>query len=427
MQSKNLFLDHAAITAHAGRGGAGASHFRREKFVPLGGPDGGDGGRGGHVILTADSGLKTLVDFSYRREYRAQDGAPGSGARKSGKGGSDCVIHVPAGTVVLTPGGELVADLREHGQQALVARGGRGGRGNTHFTTSQRQAPRLAEKGEPGETRALVLELKLLADAGIIGQPNAGKSTLLAALSAAHPKIAAYPFTTITPNLGRVRVGEGESFVFVDIPGLIAGAAHGAGLGLEFLRHIERTRLLVHLLDAGSPGADPRAAFESVNAELAHYDRRLAQRKQLVALNKSDLVAEPRVLERLVADFKRRGYEVFVLSAATRQGVWELARRTYAWVRTLPEPGVFTEAAARPAPPAPRFTVERLEAGRWRVTGREVEKWVAMTDFDNDEALTKLRDIFNRIGLTAEFKRAGLAEGDTVLVGEEEFLFQEDV
>jgi GTPase len=426
MNRKNFFTDRAVVKVAGGRGGNGASHFRREKFVPLGGPDGGDGGRGGSIIFIADSNLKTLVDFAYRREYQGPSGAPGTGSRKSGKMGQDVRVRVPLGTLVLNLQGEFLADLKEEGQEFTAAKGGRGGRGNIHFATALKRSPKLAEKGEPGEQRELILELKVLADAGVVGLPNAGKSTLLAAVSAAHPKIANYPFTTLTPNLGRVRIAEGESFALVDIPGLIAGAARGLGLGYEFLRHVERTRLLIHLIDAGTPEADPWEAYQAINRELAAYDRSLAKRPQLIALNKIDLLADPSSLRSLVERFRKAGHEVFLVSGATRQGVWELMRRIYALLPTLPAP----ELKVKPAPtpkPEPRFTLTETAPGVWHITGREVEKWVAMTDFGNEEAVAKLRDIFNRIGLTEAFRTQGVKEGDTVSVGEEEFLYQEDV
>lgn len=419
-------MDHAVVRVEGGRGGNGASHFRREKFVPLGGPDGGDGGRGGSIIFVADSNLKTLVDFAYRREYHGPHGAPGTGSRKYGKMGLDVRVRVPLGTLVLNTQGQLLADLRDEGQEFIAAKGGRGGRGNTHFATALKRSPKLAEKGEPGEERELVLELKVLADVGLVGLPNAGKSTLLAAVSAAHPKIANYPFTTLTPNLGRVRIAEGESFAMVDIPGLIEGAAQGLGLGHEFLRHVERTRLLIHLLDVGSPEADPWLAYQTINRELEAYDRTLAKKPQVVALNKTDLIEDSKTLKPLVDRFRKAGREVFLISGATRQGVQELMQRAALLIRTLPEPAF--KLAPAPAPDAaPRFTLAQTAPGVWKITGREVEKWVAMTDYGNEEAVAKLRDIFDRIGLTEEFRRQGVKEGDTVSVGKEEFLYQDDV
>jgi GTP-binding protein len=427
MNKQSQFTDRASVKVIGGRGGNGASHFRREKWVPLGGPDGGDGGRGGHVIFRADANLNTLVDFSYRREFKGQDGAPGTGARKYGKQGVDTLVRLPVGTLVLNKATrELVADLNEDAQEVIIARGGRGGLGNTHFATALRRAPRLAEKGEPGEEKDLILELKVLADVGVVGLPNAGKSTLLASLSAAHPKIADYPFTTLVPNLGRVRVEEEQSFAMVDIPGLIEGASQGTGLGHEFLRHVERTRLLIHVVEVGNEEQDPWTSFETVNKELKLYRHGLEKRPQIVALNKIDLFPDTRGLDKLVKKFVQKGYEVFLISAATRRGVQELARHAWMRLKTLPVPELDVKLPAQPRGPVPRFVLSPLEPGRWRVTGREVEKWMAMTDFGNDEAVDKLKNIFDRLGLTEAFRTQGVQNGDTVFVGKEEFTYQED-
>jgi len=426
MTKKNVFMDHAVIRVLAGRGGNGSSHFRREKFVPLGGPDGGDGGKGGDVVLAAEAGLRTLIDFAYRKEYQAPGGNPGEGSRKSGRKGQDLVIHVPVGTLVLSREGELLADLSQPGSQFVAAKGGRGGLGNQHFATPERRSPTLAEKGQPGEERDLVLELKLLADVGLVGLPNAGKSTLLASVSAAHPKIADYPFTTLTPNLGRVRIDEHADFVMVDIPGLIEGASQGSGLGHEFLRHVERTKLLIHLVDVGFPGVEPVKDFETVNHELKLYDSRLAARPQLVALNKIDLLQDPAEIERLVETFRKMGHEVFPISAAARQGLAALTKRAFHLLKTLPEGGLVVPEYRKRAEPEERFTITAVEPGVWRVRGKEVEKWVAMTDFDNEEGVAKLKNIFDRIGLTEAFREKGLQPGDTVMVGKEAFEYQED-
>lgn len=427
MNKKSLFMDHALIQVVAGTGGNGASHFRREKYVPLGGPDGGDGGRGGDVILKAEPGLKTLVDFSYRRKYAAKNGNPGEGTKKNGKQAENVLIRVPLGTVVLGKDGELLADLSDPGQEWIAAKGGRGGRGNVHFATALRQAPVLAEKGEPGEERELRLELKLLADVGLVGLPNAGKSSILAALSAARPKIADYPFTTLTPNLGIVRIDEGASFALVDIPGLIEGASRGAGLGHEFLRHIERTRLLIHVVDVGFPGVEPLAAYRAINRELELYNPGLAKRPQIIALNKADLVPDPAAIGEWIRMFRKEQAEVFVVSAATRQGLPELAQKANDLLAGLPASPGLTPLRRRALPKlAPRFVLEKEEEGLWRVRGKEPEKWVAMTDFDNPEALAKLKNIFDRIGLSEEFSRLGVREGDTVVVGKEEFFYKKD-
>ncbi len=325
-----MFIDRAKIFVRGGDGGNGCVAFRREKFVPKGGPAGGDGGRGGHVILVADGGLRTLVDFRYRVHYRAPRGQHGRGKGMHGRDGEDLLVRVPVGTVVRDAGtGEILADLVAQGQQVVVARGGRGGRGNIHFATPVERAPERAEPGRPGEERWLELELKLLADVGLVGMPNAGKSTLLARVSAARPKVAAYPFTTLVPHLGVVRVDEGRSFVLADIPGLIAGAAAGAGLGHGFLRHIERTRVLVYVLDtAGTEGRDPVDDLKALREELRLYNPELVTRVQVVAANKMDLPESEEGLERLRAAFGE-SYEIFPVSGLTGAGVdrlvWRLA------------------------------------------------------------------------------------------------------
>ncbi|MEW6517579.1 MAG: GTPase ObgE [candidate division FCPU426 bacterium] len=426
--SRHQFVDRVAIQVSGGRGGNGSMHFHREKFVPLGGPDGGDGGRGGSVWFVADANLKTLLDFTYRKHFAADSGQPGTGKRMAGKQAQDLVVRVPVGTVVLTPGGELVGDLRQTGQRLLAAKGGRGGRGNMHFATPTRQAPRLMEKGEPGEERELVLELKLLADVGLVGLPNAGKSTLLAAVSAARPKIADYPFTTLSPNLGQVRLGEEEHFVMVDIPGLIEGASQGAGLGHEFLRHVERTRLLLHLVDVGYPGVKPWEDFATINQELKAYNPRLSKRRQVVVLTKTDLVIDPKAVAAWKKRFKEAGYDVLAISAAARQGLDELLDRVRRLLRTLkPAAGGLDVPVKIVRGLPPRFTLEPAGPRHWRLSGREVEKWVAMTDFNNREAVQKLRHIFSRLGVSAEFERQQVAPGDTIQVGKEEFVFHEDL
>ncbi len=422
---KHPFVDRVAITVSGGRGGNGSMHFHREKFVPLGGPDGGDGGRGGSVWFVADANLKTLLDFTYRKHFDAENGQPGVGKRMAGKQAQDLLVRVPVGTLVMTPEGELVGDLRQDGQRLLVAKGGRGGRGNTHFATPTRQAPRLMEKGEPGEEHALVLELKLLADVGLIGLPNAGKSTLLAAVSAARPKIADYPFTTLSPNLGQVRMAEEAHFVMVDIPGLIAGAAQGAGLGHEFLRHVERTRLLLHLVDVGYPGVKPWEDFQVVNRELKAYNSRLARRRQLVVLTKTDLVEDPKIVAAWKRRFREAGYEALPISAATRSGLAPLLQRVHRLLQKLPASASGLDVrpkVIRGLPP--RFTLEPVGPRLWRLSGKEVEKWVAMTDFNNREAVQKLRHIFGKLGVSAAFEQQQVAEGDTVQVGKEEFVFR---
>ncbi|MCD4814003.1 GTPase ObgE [bacterium] len=425
---KNLFVDQSQIRVVGGRGGNGSSHFHREKFVPLGGPDGGDGGNGGNVVFEAHESLKTLVDFTFQKVFAGQPGQAGSGKKCYGKQGKDIVVKVPIGTLVLNLNRELVADINHPGQSVVIAKGGRGGRGNVHFATALKRAPSLSEKGEPGEEQDLILELKLLADVGLVGLPNAGKSTLLSAVSAARPKIADYPFTTLTPNLGVIRIDAGASFVLVDIPGLIEGASQGLGLGHEFLRHVERTKLLIHVVDVGFPEVDPVEDFETINRELALFNPRVAKRPKLVALNKVDLVASKKQVEELKAHFMKLGYDVFIISAAIRTGVDSLMQQAMKLLKTLPEEPLDVRITPKViSGPVPRFVVEKTEPGVWRVQGREVEKWVAMTDFENDEAVDKLKNIFDRIGLSEAFKLYQVQEGDTVVVGKEEFLFKEDM
>jgi GTP-binding protein len=342
-----VFVDEVAIHVRAGDGGRGCVSFRREKYVPRGGPDGGDGGRGGSVILEADEGLGTLLDFRYRRHYTAPRGRHGEGSDRHGAGGEDLLLRVPVGTTVRERDtGLLLGDLTRHGERLDVARGGRGGRGNARFATSIQRAPRQAEPGEAGEERALRLELRLLADVGIVGFPNAGKSTLVARLSAARPKIADYPFTTLVPTLGLVRLDEGRSFVIADVPGLIPGAAEGKGLGLRFLRHLERTRLLVHLLDLDpATGRDPVEDWGTIQTELLAYSPELAARPQLVAANKTDLEGAAPRLARVVAFGRRRGLAVIPLAARAGQGLDQL--RTAIGAALLTAPG--SRAAGAPA------------------------------------------------------------------------------
>ncbi|GIW09722.1 MAG: GTPase Obg [Dehalococcoidia bacterium] len=420
------FFDEATIVVQAGAGGAGAISFRREKYVPFGGPDGGDGGRGGSVYLRADPGLNTLLPFRYQRIFRAGAGQPGRGRKQHGKKGADRIVAVPVGTVVrqLEPDGTVgpvLGDLTEPGQQLLVARGGRGGLGNVHFATSVNQAPRFAQKGEPGEEKTLRLELKLIADVGIVGYPNVGKSTLLAAVTAARPKIGDYPFTTLLPNLGVVEVDD-QTFVLADIPGLIEGASAGKGLGHDFLRHIQRTRLLLHLIDGTS--ADPRADFERVNAELAAFDPALAGRRQIIVLTKQDL---PEARERLAAVRAAfPGQEVFPIAAVTGEGLLPLLRATAAALAAeraaAPAPAASTELPVlRPAPVNKHYEVRRFGRRSYQVSGRQVERMVVMTDLTNDEAVRHLMRQLNRLGVPAALQQAGITPGAKVAIGQSTF------
>ncbi|HLG50889.1 MAG TPA: GTPase ObgE [Chloroflexota bacterium] len=416
-----MFLDEATIWVKAGDGGRGAVSFRREKYVPRGGPDGGDGGRGGSVILLADPSKSTLLDFRYRRHFRAERGGNGEGGRRHGKAGEDLIIPVPPGTLVRGLDGELIADLDAPGKQVVVALGGRGGLGNVHFATPTYRTPRIAQKGEPGEERWIRLELRLIADVGIIGYPNAGKSTFLGAVTRAHPKIADYPFTTLSPNLGVAAIDDDRVITFADIPGLIEGAHAGAGLGHEFLRHITRTKALLHLIDGGVP--DVIRAYHTVNAELALFDKALARKPQLVAINKID---RPEVRERLpgiLTAFRALGIEPRAISAATGEGIDAvlagLARLLdqVATAEPVPAPTGEQPVVLRPRRERDGFAVQR-EPGGFRVVGRRVERLVAMTDLDSDEGLAYLQRQLKRLGVTAALEREGVRPGDIVRFGQ---------
>ena len=420
-----MLIDQAKIWVQAGDGGDGVVSFRREKYVPRGGPDGGDGGRGGDVILQADRNLRTLIDFTRRVHFRAHSGGHGQGKDKHGGNGDHLTIPVPPGTVVMDDSGDLIADLSQAGQSVVVALGGRGGRGSARFATPQRQAPRIREKGETGEGRWIRLELKLLADVGVVGFPNVGKSTLISRVSAAKPKIADYAFTTLEPNLGVVRLEEGHSFVMADLPGLIEGAHRGVGLGHAFLRHLERTRVLIHLLDLAAEGRDPATDYELLNRELALHDRRLLQYPQLVAANKLDMPgARERLsqLERALADQVGRLYPI---SALTGEGVQMLM---YAAAELLdhsepmqPPPPV--EAPHRPHRQALPLRVEKLVDGTYQVSGSAVERLIARTDLDSEEAVAYVQKALERMGVIAALRRAGAVSGDRVRIGETELDF----
>jgi GTP-binding protein len=423
-----MFYDHTKIYVKAGDGGNGSSHFRREKFAPRGGPDGGDGGRGGSVYLDATRNMNTLIDYRYRHHFKAGTGGAGMGQKMHGAKGEDVTLRVPCGTVVRDADtNELIADLVEDGQRVMVARGGRGGLGNTHFATATHQAPREAQKGEPGEERWITLELRLIADIGLVGYPNAGKSTLLSVVTAAQPKIADYPFTTLSPNLGVVVIGQpgsrdGTDFVLADIPGLIEGAAQGVGLGHEFLRHIDRTRLLIHMLDGASFERDPWQDFQTINQELREYDERLASRPQIVVLNKMDLPEAQERWPALKAKAEAAGYAVFAISAAAHQGTDELmqysARRLHE-IRQEEEERAAREINTDMAGPVLRplpddaFTVTK-EKGVYVVRGKRVERLVNMTDLENEEGMDRLQVMLAKMGVTKALEDAGVKVGDVV-------------
>jgi GTP-binding protein len=426
-----VLIDRARIWVKAGDGGNGSASFRREKYVPRGGPDGGDGGRGGSVSLRAKANLTSLLPFQYTTRFKADSGGPGRSQQRHGKNGKDLTVDVPPGTIVWDDeSGEIIADLTEAGETALVARGGRGGLGNVHFKSSTRQAPRLAELGEPGEEFWLRLELRMIADVGLVGLPNAGKSTLLAAASAARPKIADYPFTTLEPMLGVVRVGgiDGQVFVMADIPGLIGGAAKGVGLGLEFLRHVRRTKVLVHVLDAsgGLEGRDPLHDFDVVNAELGAYEDDLLTRPMLVALNKIDISEAREHLADLTATLHDRGFQVFPISAATSEGVQTLMDGVAAELREVDERAVEAEKPQERR----RYTLENVDERAWHaervsrhhfaVKGIGIERFTRMTDFSRDEGVERFQRTLAATGISEELERLGIEDGDIVHIADYE-------
>jgi GTP-binding protein len=426
-----MFLDRVKILVRAGAGGDGAATFRKEAHVPRGGPDGGDGGRGGSIHLRVDPGQTTLRDFQYRHHFKATSGGRGEGSRRHGKAGEDLVLDVPPGTAIYDDEtGALVGDLLATGQQTMVARGGRGGLGNKHFATSTHQAPKHAQKGEPGEERWLRLELRLIADIGLVGLPNAGKSTLLAALTAAQPKIADYPFTTLEPNLGVLDLGidDGRLPTIADVPGLIEGASDGAGLGHAFLRHVERTRVLVHIVDGA--GRDPEWDYDVIRTELGAHDPALLEKPILVAFNKLDLAPAAAAWPDFRGAREREGRPVVGLAAAEGRGIDELR---LALSMLLPS----AEELAEPPEPA-GVVVHRLEAlgdgfaidrdadGALRVRGRRIERIAAQTNFEIEESAERFQRDLIRLGIDAELRRAGVMSGDTVRFGEVELEWEAD-
>jgi len=411
-----MFLDEATLDVKAGDGGKGVVAFRREKYVPRGGPDGGNGGAGGDVILVGDEGLNTLHKFRYTKRYEGGRGGHGEGSHRQGKRGETLRVTVPVGTLVRDAAtGELVADITAHGQEAVVAKGGRGGRGNAAFRNAINQAPRVAELGEPGQERRLHLELKLLADVGLVGLPNAGKSTLLAAVSAARPKVADYPFTTLVPSLGVADIGY-KTLVFADIPGLIEGASEGAGLGDRFLRHVERTRVLLHLVDGSA--ADPLADWRTINAELAAFSAALAERPQIVAITKVDLPDVSQAAPELLDALRAAGCgDAMAISGVTGEGVPELLARCAEHVAALPapQPAAAEIPVLRPlSVDEDAITVERDEDGVWHVDGVRLARTIAMTDWSNVDALERLQRVLQAMGVLAALRERGVSEGDTV-------------
>lgn len=423
-----MFIDRARIEIKAGDGGNGMSSFRREKFVPRGGPSGGDGGRGANVVFVVDGNMNTLLDFRYKRKFIGKDGDAGGRKNCFGQNAESLYIKVPAGTLIKDEEtGEVLADLTEIGQQAVLARGGRGGRGNARFSNSVNRAPTFAELGEPGTGRMVLLELKLLADVGLVGYPSVGKSSIISMVSAAKPEIAEYHFTTITPVLGVVSLGEAHSFVIADIPGLIEGAHEGVGLGHDFLRHVERTKVIIHVLDAsGIEGRDPIEDYHKINKELKLYNERLARRPQIIAANKMDLPEAKENYSRLEALAKAEGVEIFPVSAAANEGLQALIERVSQVLDAyVEEPEAVEESKVYEAQPEIEIEIARDESGAFVVKGKALEKLVAMTNFDNDEAVKRFQYIWRLKGVDAMLKAQGVKEGDTVHIGAMEFEFKE--
>ncbi|MDP4117705.1 MAG: GTPase ObgE [Bacillota bacterium] len=420
-----MLVDSAKITIEAGNGGDGSVSFHREKYVAAGGPDGGDGGNGGNVIFVADKTLATLMDFRYRKKYKAENGISGSGGRCDGKNGADIVIKVPCGTIIRNiKTDRIIADLTNDGDSFIAAKGGKGGWGNVHFATPTRQVPKFAKPGLKGEAKEIQLELKLIADVGLIGFPNVGKSTLLSMVSAARPKIANYHFTTLEPNLGVVSLFPESSFVIADIPGLIEGASEGVGLGHDFLRHIERTRMLIHVVDvSGIEGRNPIEDFDKINEELEKYSAVLAKKIQVIAANKTDIGMHPELAEQFRDEMEKRGFRVFEISAATSKGVRELINYTYSQLREIPvedccvvEEDLPDEYLQEP------FTIH-VEDGVYCVEGGYITYLIESTNFEDYESVNHFQDALRRKGVIEALEHEGIKEGDTVRLYDIEFDF----
>ncbi len=421
------FLDKTKITVKAGNGGNGCVAFHREKYVSRGGPSGGNGGKGGSIVFRADPGMSTLIDFKYKHRYFAQDGEAGLPEMRSGKDGADLLIQVPVGTVIRdVETGAVVADMNEPGKTKVLLKGGRGGYGNSRFATPTRQSPRFAQDGQKMKEREFILELKTIADVGLIGLPSVGKSTILSVLTSAKPKIAAYHFTTLTPNLG-VAEWKGKSFVIADIPGLIEGAAEGAGLGHDFLKHIERTRILIHVLDAsGSEGRDPVDDYEKINAELYKFSTRLAGLPQIVALNKTDLISSHEQIERLGNLLTERNAESFPVSAATAEGFGPLLDRVVEMLGELPPVLEYPEEEIEVGPTYEKgFTVTIRDDGVYVVDGGDVQKLLDETDPYDEDSMRRFQMVLVKSGMIAALREIGAKDGDTVSMGGWEFDFTE--
>ena len=417
-----MFTDYTKIIIKSGDGGNGAATFRREKYVAAGGPDGGDGGNGGNIYFQVDKDKNTLIDFRFNKKFKAKNGENGSGSHCNGKYGEDLYIKVPIGTVIKdAETGKVVADLSNENQTELVLKGGRGGRGNSHFATATRQAPRFSEDGEKGEEKELILELKLLADVGLLGFPNVGKSTFLATVTDAKPKIANYHFTTIVPNLGVVKTKDGSGFVIADIPGIIEGASEGIGLGIQFLRHVERTRLLLHFLDvSGQEGRNPVQDFYAINEELKKYSEKLSTRKQIIVANKIDAMQDETLLKEVEKLAEKENLEIYKISAATKQGVEELIDHVSEVIKTLPKEELM-EIEDRVV-----YTLEdkkdeweiKEKDGIFIVTGRAVERLMGRVNIEDNESMYYLQKSLKNMGIDQKLKEMGVCQGDTVIVAD---------
>jgi GTP-binding protein len=419
-----MFIDEAKISVLSGKGGDGVVHFRREKYVPRGGPDGGDGGKGGDVALVVSPHLNTLYAFQRAKRFQAPNGSKGGGNNKTGRSGENLEIRVPPGTVVYNDdSGEVVGDLVEDGQRLLVCKGGRGGKGNARFATSRNKAPRVAEKGEPGQARNLRLELKLIADIGIVGMPNAGKSTFLAAVTNAKPKIAAYPFTTIQPNLGVAKLDEYTTLVLADLPGLIEGAHMGVGLGHDFLRHIQRTRVLIHLLDGSSE--DPVADMAQINTELSLFDEALREKPQVVGVNKCDLPDVQARWAEIEAQLKAHQVKPLLISAVAGTNVRQLLYQAADLLAKTPEPQPAAELPVYRLESDPNeFRVDKVPEG-WRVKGEAIERAAAMTYWEYDQSVRRFQRIMESLGIDEALREAGVQNGDSVFIGEYELEWED--
>ncbi len=424
-----MFTDYVKIYAKAGNGGNGAVSFRREKYVASGGPDGGDGGKGGDIYFEVNPDSNTLVDFRYKKKFKADNGNNGEGSHKYGRGGQDLIIKVPRGTIIKdAQTGEALADLSEEKQKELILKGGKGGKGNSHFATSTRQAPRFSEAGQEGEEKELILELKLLADVGLIGFPSVGKSTILSVVTSATPKIADYHFTTLEPNLGVVKAEYGDSFVIADIPGLIEGASEGTGLGIQFLRHIERTRLLLHVVDvSGSEGRNPVQDFYTINRELEKYSKKLAARKQIIVANKADIAQDEMLYKELENLAREQKMEIFKISAATGQGLKELITHVSEVLKTLPKEDLVEVSNARKVyklEEKESFTITK-EDDTYVVDGPAIRDLMRRVNMEDNESLYYFQKRIAELGVDARLKKMGVKDGDSVRVYDYELEWQD--